>query len=110
VIDDERLEQALRQAPTWEPPEGFARMVGKRAALEVSRTSPEGLFQSFSVSNAATRIALAATAGFVGAQVLETFQPAIITTDPNQPIAWAWVLVSYLTALLIVRQARASRA
>jgi hypothetical protein len=108
VIDDERLDQALRQAPTWEPPEGFARMVAQRAAAEMSEASPRASFRFFPVFNAATRMAFAATAGVIGAQALETIQPAIVTiAAPNPATAWAWVGFSYLAALLTVRRARA---
>jgi hypothetical protein len=97
-IDDDLIEETLRNAPAWQPSSAFAKRVASRAIQNNDLTVPR--FWSF--LNVAAVVPLAvgtAIAGyFIGgfADVLtrETMaRPATVNST-----TWIWVLISYAVA------------
>ena len=99
-IDDELIEQTLRNASPWQPPSGFADRVASRAAHSLLDHGTAPRLWSFANVAAAVPLAvLTAVAGyFIGGWVdvlaRETMTRAALTTGTT----WIWVAMSYAVA------------
>jgi hypothetical protein len=107
VIDEPQIDRTLREAPHWEPPAGFARIVAKRAFNEIQSGSGDRTFAFSSILKAATYIVLVTIAGSLAAQILDVAAPALSqVTQPSQAATWAWVAIAYVTVAVVLRRAR----
>ena len=104
-----RLTALLRTAPTWEPPEGFARMV----AIRVSQAEPRAVSMKdhvmvHSLVEGATVSVLVGLAAYVGARLLVLLTaPLAGLAAPTLTTVWVWVGFSYCLAASVARRARA---
>ena len=112
-----RTDEMLRQAPLWEPPEGFARRVGALApVLAPSRPSTVPLILN-GLTGAAILGVLIAVGVYLGVPVVESFTG--IALDAYQgfvvlaaeasvadvvPVSWGCAALSLATAVWITRR------
>lgn len=100
-IDDELIDETLRNTPPWQPPPAFAERTASRAVQlhnDVTVTAPR--FWSFLNIAAVVPLAvLTAVAGyFIGGFVDILARETIPRSAALTPTTWIWVLISYAVA------------
>jgi hypothetical protein len=99
-IDDELIDETLRNMPPWQPSPGFAERIASRAVpLHNDLTAP----RFWSVLNVAAVVPLAVVTA-VGGYVIGSFVDILTReTMPRSaaltPTTWIWVLISYAVAV-----------
>ena len=103
-IDDELIDETLRNTSSWQPSAGFAERVASRAVQAQQSTLVAPRF--WSLINVAAVVPLAVlTAGvgyLIGAFVDVLARETVTRSATSIETAWIWVLVSYAIAAWFV--------
>ena len=97
-IDDELIDDSMRNEPAWQPPAGFAERTAARG-VEVLRGEAASAPRFWSWLNIAAVVPLAvvtALAVYLAGEAFVVLAPSITTASKTMvPNTWLWVAVSY---------------
>ena len=100
-IDDELIDDSMRNEPAWHPPAGFAERTAARG-VEVLRGEAASAPRLWSWVNIAASVPLAvvtALAVYFSGELFVAIAPTITVASKSLlPAAWLWVAGSYAVA------------
>lgn len=99
-IDDELIDEALRNTSSWQPPTGFAERVASRVVQVPQNQLVAPRFWSFvNVAAVIPLAVLTAAAGYVIGGFVDVLARVTVTGSATSiETTWAWVFVSYAIA------------
>src|SRR5262245_45817224 len=103
-IDDELIDETLRNTSSWRPSPGFAERVASRAAQVPQNQVVAPLFWSFVNVAAVVPLAVLTAAGgyFIGGLVDALMRATVTGSAASIETTWVWVFVSYAIAAWFV--------
>ncbi len=100
------IDDTLKRARAWEPPDGFGRKVAAQASITVPTRHPAAAWSILSpdIVHAASLGVLAGTAIYLGAPLVASVVPLYAIAENVVPLAWICMGGSLLVAAWFTRR------